>query len=262
MTVFFNLGVLIIEIALIVALAWLAYAAPFVFCCATMVLVLAIGVSLEWARLRHDAPFFYADASKSRWVLIAVAGSLETVIKAIAAGVASLFTFLGNDEQRQLIVAVMFALCVFAGTGFLRRGYYSLGIRPMRWGYFRLSIPLGIVFSVLLQVAIQVGLLDVKTLGEIARTVVFELPERPGAAAVSDLAFNIKQLLDAFVVDVMDRLIGPSWAVAAGVFVSVNVLLGFAIAIHAVVVAEVILRLEQRYVADPAKEKAGRSDDS
>ena len=262
MTVLFNLSVLIIEIAMIAALAWLAYAAPFVFCCATTFLVLVIGISLEWARLRHDAPFFYSDARKSRWFLIAAAGSLETVIKAVAAGVAGIFTFLGNDEQRQLVVAVLFALCVFAGTGFLRRGYYSLGIRPMRWGYFRLSIPLGIVFSVLLQIAIQIGLFDVKTLGELARTVVFDLPDQPGAAAVSDLAFNIKQLLDAFVVDVMDRFIGPSWAVVAGVFVSVNVLLGFAIAIHAVVVAEVILRLEQRQIAVPIKEKEGPAGDN
>ena len=58
MTVFKNLVVLIIEITLIVGLAWLAYAVPLVFCCATMALVLAIGISLEWARLRHDTPFF------------------------------------------------------------------------------------------------------------------------------------------------------------------------------------------------------------
>ncbi|MGI9410857.1 MAG: hypothetical protein ACR2OV_12330 [Hyphomicrobiaceae bacterium] len=246
MTVLFNLGVLIIEFALIAALAGLAFALPLFFCCATSALVVVVGLSLEWARLSHDAPFFYDDASKSRRVLIAATGSLETFVKAIAAGVAGMLTFLGNDDQRQLVVIVVFAVCIFAGTGFLRRGYYSLGIRPMRWGYFRLSIPLGILFSILLQATIQFGLVEVKTLGELARTVVFDLPERPDVAAVSDLAFNVKQLLDAFVVDVIDRLVGPTWAAVAGVFVSVNVLLGFAIAIHAVVISEVILRLEQQ----------------
>ena len=245
MTVLFNLGVLIVELSLICALAWLAFTLPLLFCAATAVLVVVVGLSLEWARLSHDAPFFYDDASKSRRILIAITGSLETLVKAIAAAVAGMLTFLGNDDQRQMVVVVLFAVCVFAGTGFLRRGYYSLGIRPMRWGYFRLSIPLGILFSILLQATIQAGLVDVKSLAELARTVVFELPERPDVAAVSDLAFNVKQLLDAFVVDVIDRLIGPTWAALAGVFVSINVLLGFAIAIHAVVIAELILRLER-----------------
>ena len=246
MQVLVNLFVLLVELGLVAGASALAYYHPIVFAGVTAVLILVFGVYLEWQRLRHELGFFFDDHRPARIVFVSIAAVLETCVKAVAAGGASILAFAGNDRERLLVVAVVFAISLFAGTGMLRRSYYSFGVRPMRWGYFRLAVPLGVLFSLGMYAALQFELISVRSVRELAGVLVFDLPEHPSLAQLSELAFNVKQTIDALVVDLAAQLLGPSFAWIAGIVLSVNVLTGFALAIYVVLISELVLRLEGR----------------
>lgn len=244
MQVLVNLFVLLVELALVAAVSALAYYHPLIFAGVTAALILVFGVYLEWQRLRHELGFFFDDHRPTRIVFVSIAAVLETCVKAVAAGGASILAFAGNDRERLLVVAVVFAISLFAGTGMLRRSYYSFGVRPMRWGYFRLAVPLGVLFSLGMYAAVQFELISVRSVSELAGALVFDLPEHPSLAQLGELAFNVKQTIDALVVDFAAQLLGPSFAWIAGIVLSVNVLTGFALAIYVVLISELVLRLE------------------
>ena len=65
---------------------------------------------------------------------------------------------------------------MFAGTGLLLRAYWSFGARQLRWGYFRLVVPLGPLFSALVQVALVGGYLETSSFHEVTQSFVFDCP--------------------------------------------------------------------------------------
>ena len=239
-----NTIVFLLELTAIAGISFLALQMPFVFAALTMLMVLTIGSVLEWLRLRHELPFFFADKRPGRLIVVSGVAVIEVVVKSVLAGAAALLTFAGSDVGRLQLMAVLLALCLLAGTGLLRRCYLSFNVRPMRWGYFRLAVPMGVLFSFLVQGSVAADLISVSSLRELAGSLVFDLPEKPSLAQISDLAFHTKQIVDGLVVDFVTRIAGPNWAAVAAVVVSLNVLTGFVIAIYAVIVTEGVLRLE------------------
>ena len=246
MQVLVNLFVLLVEVGVIACIVAVALFQPIIFAGVTAMLILVIGLRLEWQRLRHELGFFFDDGRATRVVFVSLAACVEACVKAIAAGGASILAFAGSDTDRLLVVAVVFAASLFAGAGMLRRSYYSFGVRPMRWGYFRLAIPLGVLFSIGMYAAVLANFIEVLSLRELAGALVFELPERPNLSQLSEFAFSVKQTIDAVLVNFAEQFLGPSFAWVAGILLSVNVLTGFALAIYVVLISEVVLRLEGR----------------
>ncbi len=232
------------ELAMIAGVAWLAVNHPWWMAGLTLVLVIFIGSVLEWARQRHEYSFYFGEHSAFRLALVGLLGVGEGLVKAGAAAVAVVLTFAGNDSERILVLVVIFAACLFLGTGIVRRGYYRYGMRPLRWGYFRLAVPLGISFSTGVQIATALDFLKVPSLQGIAGSIIFNMPARPSAEQLSDLAFQIRQTIDALVIDVTGRLLGETYAPIVAVLISVDVLIGFALAVYVVVILEIVLRLE------------------
>ncbi len=232
------------ELALIVGVAWLALNYPWVMAGLTTVLIITLGSVLEWSRQRHEDAFYFGDQNRLRLLLVGLSGVGEGLVKALAAGAALMLTFAGDDSERIFVLVVIFAACLFLGTGILRRGFYMYNMRPSRWGYFRLAVPLGIVFSAVVQGATALGFLVIPSLQSIAGSLVFDLPQRPTVEQLSDLAFKIRQTIDALVTDVAGGLLGEAYAPIIAVLVSVDVLIGFALAVYVVVILEIVLRLE------------------
>ena len=239
-----NILVFAAELALIASVAWLALNYPWWMAGLTTALIIILGGMLEWSRQRHEDSFYFGDKSRLRLLLVGLTGVGEGLVKALAAGIAVMLTFAGNDSERIFILVCIFTACLFLGTGILRRGFYMYGIRPLRWGYFRLGVPLGIVFSASVQGATALGLLVVPSLQSLAGSLVFELPQRPTVEQLSDIAFKIRQTIDALITDVAGSLLGEIYAPIVAVLVSVDVLIGFALAVYVVVILEIVLRLE------------------
>jgi len=237
MHIFLNAFVMAIELAAIAAVAWLGYVAPLAFAALTALLALALGVALEIARLKNEIPFYFDRAPGRLMLFTRAVASLEAFVKALLAGVVALLTFLGTDQDRLFAIAVIFAVVLFLGVQIVRFLSDRFQARPLRWGYFRLAAPLGLLFSV------GQSMLPSPGLAELAKRVTFDLPERPSIEQGSEFLFLLKQSFD----DMVERLLGwvmsPSLAEFASAIISVNVLTGFVVALYAVLIADGARRL-------------------
>jgi hypothetical protein len=235
-----NAVVMALEAATVIGLAWLGYHHPYVFAALTAGLAFLLGLKLEAARIRHEVPFYFGTTIKGVGLLAGIIGFGGSVVKALVAGVAALLTFAGTNADRLYWVAVIFAVGVFAGASLLRRLRLTFGAIPSRWGFFRLAVPLGILFSLALV------FLPVPSLGDLARTVLLDTPPRPSIEQASEVLFLLKQKFDEIVAGLLSWLLPAEAARFAGALVSVNVLTGFAIAVHASVIASIVATIEDR----------------
>lgn len=230
--------IMLAELAAVVGIAALGYHFPLQFAGLTVASALALGLWLEHARLTHDMGFYFGPGAKARAPLVWLVSTAEAVIKALLAGVCALITFSGTDKGRLFWVAVVFAVAVYAGASLARRLSLSFSARPLRWGYFRLALPLGLMFSLAL------SLLPVPSFGDLGRQLIFDLPAKPSLAQASELLFILKQKFDEMVAALLSWVLHPDAARLVGALVSVNVLTGFVAGIYAVLIAEAVRRSE------------------
>jgi len=240
MYILFNGLMMALELAAIYAVAWLGYTAPLVFAAATAALALIVGAALEIARLKYEFPFYFDRAPGRSIYLIVTVGALESITKAVLAGVVALLTFLGTDQERLKIVAIVFAASLFLGVQVVRFLMGRLKARPLRWGYFRLAAPLGLLFSA------GLTFLPAPGITELAKRAAFDLPTKPSMEQASEFLFLLKQSFDEIVVRMLSWVFDPAVAQALGAIVSVNMLSGFVLALYAVLIAEGIRTLENR----------------
>lgn len=237
MYILINAVLMVAELAAIVAVAWLGYTSPLIFAGVTAALAFGLGIALEIARLKNEIPFYF-DRPPGRFLLFTRAvATLEAFVKALLAGVVALLTFLGTDHDRLWTVAAIFAVVLFIGVQGVQLLASAFKARPLRWGYFRLAAPLGLMFS------IGQSLLPSPGLTELARRVTFDVPEKPSLEQASELLFLLKQSFDDMVARMLGLVLDPSWAELASALVSVNVLSGFVIALYAVLISDAIRRL-------------------
>ena len=225
------------ELAAVAGVAAFGYHHPFLFAGATVALSLALGLRLEVARLRYELPFYFGGLVRPSALLTALVGLLEAAFKGVLAGVAALFTFAGTDRDRLFWVAVLFAVCIYLGAGLLRVLSLKADALPMRWGYFRLAPPLGLLFSSGLALLGAAAVLPSTSVPDIGWRILFDMPARPSVEQVSELLFQLKQAFDDFIVTVLSAVLDRQWARLAGIVISVNVLSGFVSALYASLIA-------------------------
>jgi hypothetical protein len=250
MKILLNAILMATELAAIVGLAWLGWNHPFVFAGLTVALSLVLGLRLEFARLAHELPFYFRGreglGTTLRAVMVRLVSSLEAILKAILAGIAAIFTFSGTDPDRLFWVAVVFAATVYAGASVLRVVSHRLGGAPLRWGYFRLSVPLGLLFSGGIAALAGLSIITQATISDMGWKILWELPPKPDINQVSELLFGLKQAFDDFVVRILSNLVSEGWAEGIAVAISVNVLTGFVAALYASVIATAVRGAEIR----------------
>ncbi len=240
MHILFNGLLMALELAAIFAVAWAGFTAPLLFAAGTALLALAVGAALEIARLRYEFPFYFERLPGRSIIIIVIAGVVESVTKAILAGVVGLLTFLGTDPGRLKLVSIIFAISLFLGVQIVRVLMDRLKARPLRWGYFRLAAPLGLIFSA------GLTFLPAPGITELAKRAAFDLPARPTMEQASEFLFLLKQSFDEIVVRMLSWVFDPVLAQAIGAVVSVNMLSGFVLALYAVLIAEGIRTLERK----------------
>ncbi len=256
--IFRNLAAVLVEFGLIGAVALMAWRAPWWLAGLSAIMIVVAGCAFERSRQRHELPFYFDTVRGIRLVVATAIGIGESLIKALAAAAAVILTFAGGDGGRGFVLALVLAMCLVIGVGILRRGYHGYAMRPGRWGSYRLAVPLGVLFSLGVQASVALGLVIVPSMSALAKDLVFDVPARPGIAQLSDLAFNVRQLLDAMIVDVGARVVGEPFAAVLAVVVSINVLIGFALAILSVAIVEIGLRIEG---GRGRRRRAGEGDD-
>ena len=240
MHIIFNAIAMLAELAAIAGVAWFGFSYPLLFAGVTALTALTLGIALEIARLKNDMPFYFDRAPGRLQLFTAVVGSTEALVKAVLAGVAALLTFLGTDTERLNLVAIAFGVCLYLGVQGVRFLSHRLKARPLRWGYFRLAAPLGLLFSA------AISFLPSPGITELAKRAAFDLPANPSLAQASEFLFLLKQSFD----DIVERMLGlvfdSGMSQAISAIVSVNMLSGFVLALYAVLIAEGIRWIENR----------------
>jgi hypothetical protein len=238
---FINVLIVAIELALIAGVGWLAWKLPIVFAAVSAVVALLIGLQLELRRLAFEMPFYFEQSKGLNRFARGLVGCGHAVMKAVLAAIIALMTFAGTDDARLQLVAALFAVCVLAGSTLLRRMTISWGARPAHWGFFRMSVPLGLLFSGALTFFPPPTSLDV------ARKVLLDLPARPGIAQAGEALFSFRLWIDDLIVRALSAFVGPSWAQAIGIAIGSNVLVGVVIALYAVTISEMVRVMEEAH---------------
>lgn len=241
-----NALIMAAELAAVAGIAWIGWQYPYWFALATAVLALLLGLYLDYERLKHEFPFYFEGRQPRVLAGLRLLAFGDTLIKSIIAGLVALITFSGTDDDRRFVIAVCFAIAVYAGTSLLRRLSISLNANPARWGYFRIAVPLGLLFSTGVALAAAMQYVRTATLTDIGRQLVFDMPARPSIDQVSDLLFNLKQYIDSVIATLLATFMPPDWAQVASLIISVNVLTGFVVAIYALTIAGAVRWLERR----------------
>lgn len=236
-----NLLIVAIELALAAGAGWLAWQMPLVFAALTAVLALTLGFQLELRRLAFETPFYFERSSGLARIVRALLGGGQAIFKGVIAGLVAVMTFSGTEQSRLMVVAALFAACVLVGSTLLRRLTISFGARPTHWGFFRMAAPLGLLFSAAMSLFPPPSSLDV------VRQVLLDLPARPSIAQAGEALFSVRLWIDDLIVRIVGSYVGPEWARAIGVVVGSNVLVGFVIAVYAVVLSEVVRTLEEAH---------------
>jgi hypothetical protein len=233
------------EIAAIAAVAAFGYHHPLAFAGVTAALSFGLGLRLEVARLRYELPFYFGGTIGRSLLLTGLVGFSEALFKGILAGISALFTFSGTNHDRLFWVAVVFGVAVYAGSSLLRGLSISADALPLRWGYFRLAPPLGLLFSLGLALLAALAVLPVANVTDIGWRILFDMPAQPSVQEVSELIFQLKQAFDEFVVASLGVVLDPWLARAIGIVISVNVLSGFVSALYAALIAAGVRRAER-----------------
>src|SRR5690606_12488776 len=174
-------------------------------------------------------------------VVRAVLGGGQAILKGVVAGFVALMTFSGTGESRLLIVAALFAACALVGSAILRRLTISFSARPTHWGFFRMAVPLGLLFSGAMSLFPPPSSLDMM------RQVLLDLPAKPTIAQAGEALFSVRLWIDDLIVRILATYTGPEWAKAVGIVIGSNVLVGFIIAVYAVVLSETVRALEEAH---------------
>lgn len=234
--------IMLAELAAVIGIAALGFYHPIAFAGLTSALAFAVGLWLEHARLAHELPFYFDRVSfgRMRSAMVWLVAFVETALKALLAGICALITFSGTDKGRLMWVAIVFGIAVYIGSSVLRRLSISLAARPMRWGYFRLAVPLGLIFSLAL------SFLPAPSFTDLGRQLIFDLPAKPSLEQASEFLFILKQKFDEMVVALLTWFVSADVARVLGAAVSVNVLTGFVAALYAVLIADAVRRAETR----------------
>lgn len=245
-----NALIMAAEIAAVAAVAWTGLHYPFWFAAATTVIAFGQGMLLEYARLKYELPFYFGRegprVGAGVGLLVPFVATTSALIRSVVGGIVALITFSGTDTTRLMWIAVVFGVTLYLATTILRSLTHRLDARPARWGYFRLAAPLGLAYSVGMWLLSRFGQVRAPDLTELGRTILFETPARPDVGQASELLFRMKLYIDSVVVWLLQPVLGQQGAEVAGIALSVNVLSGFVIAIYAVLIAEMVVRAEDR----------------
>lgn len=241
-----NALIMAAELAAVAGVAWVGWRYPYAFAAATGVFAFLLGMHLHYEHLKYEYPFYFEGNRPPFLILLRLIAMGDSIVGALVASLVALITFSGTDDARRFTVAVCFAVAVYAGASVLRRLSISLGAKPARWGFFRLAVPLGLVFSTGVALAASLKYINVASLTDIGRQLIFDLPTKPSIEHISDLLFNLKQYIDGVIAALLANLMPVEWAQVVSLVVSVNVLTGFIVALYALMIAEAVRWMERR----------------
>lgn len=182
---------------------------------------------IERDRNIHDISF-YADGkpSISDRMFVSAYSNVETLIRSLVLGILPVFLFSGTRAHRIALVAAIFVGCVIAGYLILLAIQARTRFNAERWAYVRISVLLGIAFSLL------VSGIPAQTLTE---TVTLTAKSKWGALNFNEFVELIHGMIfqvNDFLSDTLINKFGVVVGRILSIVISLNVAYGFVISLY------------------------------
>jgi hypothetical protein len=221
------LGILF-AIALLIGIQY-----PQIFGLVTFAASIILFGRLEFDRNSHDLNFYVTGEvpiSFRRWVKTYAV--LEVVGRSVIISVLSILLFSGTDGGRIWLLAILFVIGVFVGHHFLGVSSRFTSVNVVRWGYARLSILVGIPFSIFS------GLVPGMSVSEVTWASLQAFVRTPDIDKVAEIIFGTLQAVNQFIQWLLQGLLGTFFGTIVSLMISVNVLFGFVIVLYSLILFE------------------------
>ena len=222
-------GLLLAFLLLIIFYAWL-------FGLVTFFASILVFGRIERDRNMHDISFYTRGelpSSFKRW--FHYFGIAEVLGRSTLLGFLPIFLFSGTKYNRIVLLASMLGACVILGYFFLNFIQTRSRIDVTRWAYVRLSLVLGLLFSVL-----SSGVPGL-TLTEIAvQTAKSEWWGPLDFKQVAELLYGMIYQVNNFIASTLKKLFGSIFGSILGLIISVNIVYGFLVALYSLLLLRFI----------------------
>ena len=206
---------------------------PQIFGFVTFTASIVVFGRLEFDRNSHDLNFYVTGEvsnSVQRWVKTYAV--LEVIGRSVIISVLSIMLFSGTDGGRVWLIAILFVMGVFVGRHLLSIARRFTSFNVVRWGYVRLSILVGIPFS------ISSGLIPGMSVSEVTWASLQALVREPDVDKVAEIIFGTLQAVNQLIQWLLQGLLGTFLGTIVSLMISVNVLFGFVIFLYSLILFE------------------------
>ena len=211
---------------------------PIFFGIVTFFLSLFIFSRLEHDKKTHERTFYFIEEpSKIFSAFLQISSKGEVLVKSFIFGVLTIILFAGTDMRRIVSISYVFILLVWLGALVLSILEKRSKVHVERWGYVRISLFLGVVFSLLISSIEGIGLWEItKSLVE-NKTNGLSLDK--GAELIYGLFRQLDQILEGIFVNLFGNFIGKFISIV----LSADIAYGFVVYVYVVQYH----RLKKRY---------------
>jgi hypothetical protein len=218
---------------------------PLLFSLITFLLYSLIFGRIEYQKNLHDIMFYKEGEIPARTKTWFARYSIcEIFIKSLVYAILPLFLFCGTKQSRIVTIAVIFTACVFFGYCILRLVRSRLRVDVIRWGYIRLALIIGILFSVLTSGVAGIGVGDL-TWDTTRQTLWTDIQ----FSEVVELLYGLSYYVDAFISWMLVKIFGNIFGHVLGIIISTTVVHGFVILLYAMI----LLMGEDKFFKPPIR---------
>lgn len=218
-------------IALLLVAALTGVVFPAAFALLSGVLVLIVSSQLEASRLRHELRFYFGDrAEDTGETVIYIWSFLASLVKAGLVAFLAMLTFSGYNSGDQiiipldannaitfysdrLVIAALLIVGVLWPASFILSKVHVWGRGALRWGFFRLAIPLGLFYSLAEYLLTKIGLLSEvrtdKVIAEFRQVIGLFNDRHPSATEAFEFLAVLNRYSGQFAADTVGALLPP-----------------------------------------------------
>ena len=200
---------------------------PLFFGGVTFILSVLMFGKLEYDKALHDRGFYSNQTPKEIILLfIGLSTKLQVLIQSVALSLLTVILFSGTNIDRIAEIVLIFLFLVGVGSSILRLIERISNVNIERWGYVKISLLLGILFSLLISTVEGLNVWDIGT--SILKNQMSEL----NLNEVAELSFGLVSQIDNLLENIFTKFFGE----VAGKFISVlfttNTMFGFVLYIY------------------------------
>lgn len=208
---------------------------PRLFGIATFFASIIVFGRIEYEKNRHAIGYFTIGdmpTSARRWLLSY--SFVEVIVRSAIFGILAVLLFSGTDNIRINILALLFTASILAGYYCLRFIQRFAYIDAVRWGYIKLSVVLGVIFSILSATVPGMKITDI-VLNTARGTL-----RQPSFDEFAELLYGLLSQLNSFITNTLQILFGDFLGWCFSLIISVNVIYGFVVLVYSLLLLRLI----------------------